>query len=86
MITFIHEATLCFSQTGKRLVAKCHSLMMENEEIGRMLSSGFISKLEGELALEKQLVRISKRAEESLYGLIIFEYHLDDGCSLLGLQ
>lgn len=59
------------SQTGKRLVAKCHSLMMENEEIGRMLSSGSISKLEGELALEKQLVRISKRAEESCERLML---------------
>lgn len=41
------------SNTGKRLMAKCRLLHQENEELGRMTSSGRIAMLEGELALQK---------------------------------
>jgi len=41
------------SATGKRLMAKCRQLYQENEDLGKMISSGRLAKLEGELALQK---------------------------------
>merc|ERR1712024_245271 len=43
------------SVTGKRLMAKCRQLLQENEELGKMISSGRLAKLEGELAMQKAL-------------------------------
>ena len=34
-------------------MAKCRMLYQENEELGRMVSSGRIAKLEGDLALQR---------------------------------
>ena len=48
-LTFLAD----FSNTGKRLMAKCRLLHQENEELGKMISSGRVAKLEGELALQK---------------------------------
>jgi len=44
------------SQTGKRLMARCRSLLQENESIGKMIASGRVAKIEGELALQRRLV------------------------------
>merc|ERR1719420_1415059 len=43
------------SATGKRLMAKCRQLYQENEDLGKMIASGRLAKLEGELALQKNL-------------------------------
>ena len=45
-----------FSQTGKRLMARCQMLLQENEELGKTIASGRTAKLEGEIALQKTLV------------------------------
>lgn len=50
---------LC-SQTGKRLMAKCRMLLQENEELGKVITSGRTAKLEGEIAVQKQLVQEMK--------------------------
>ena len=50
----------CCSQTGKRLMAKCRMLLTENEELGKVIASGRIAKLEGEIALEKKFVKEMK--------------------------
>ena len=52
-----------FSNTGKRLMAKCRLLYQENEELGRMISSGRIAKLEGELALQKSYSEEVKKSQ-----------------------
>lgn len=48
------------SQTGKRLMAKCRMLLQENEELGKVITSGRTAKLEGEIAVQKQLVQEMK--------------------------
>ena len=54
---------ILFSQTGKRLMAKCRMLLQENEELGKVISSGRTAKLEGEIALEKTLVQEMKKSQ-----------------------
>merc|ERR1711874_338651 len=49
------------SVTGKRLMAKCRQLLQENEEIGKMISSGRLAKLEGELSMQKALCEEMKK-------------------------
>lgn len=49
-----------YSQTGKRLMAKCRMLLQENEELGKVITSGRTAKLEGEIAAQKQLVQEMK--------------------------
>lgn len=40
------------SVTGKKLMAKCRTLIQENQELGKQLSQGRIAQLEAELALQ----------------------------------
>ncbi|XP_014299773.2 pre-mRNA-splicing regulator WTAP [Microplitis demolitor] len=54
------------SNTGKRLMAKCRLLYQENEDLGRMISSGRIAKLEGELALQKSFSEEVKKSQSEL--------------------
>ncbi|XP_071438770.1 pre-mRNA-splicing regulator WTAP-like isoform X2 [Hetaerina americana] len=54
------------SNTGKRLMAKCRLLYQENEELGRMISSGRLAKLEGELALQKRFSDEVKKSQSEL--------------------
>ncbi|KAK0175761.1 hypothetical protein PV327_009487 [Microctonus hyperodae] len=54
------------SNTGKRLMAKCRLLYQENEELGRMIASGRIAKLEGELALQKTFSEEVKKSQSEL--------------------
>merc|ERR1711872_591082 len=49
------------SATGKRLMAKCRQLYQENEDLGKMIASGRLAKLEGELALQKNLTEEMKK-------------------------
>jgi len=51
------------SATGKRLMAKCRQLYQENEDLGKMISSGRLAKLEGELAIQKNLTDEMKQSQ-----------------------
>lgn len=44
-------------------MAKCRLLYQENEDLGRMISSGRIAKLEGELALQKSFSEEVKKSQ-----------------------
>jgi len=44
------------SKTGKMLMARCKKLLEENEQLGKMVSSDNIAKLEGEIALQNRLL------------------------------
>ncbi|XP_025421072.1 pre-mRNA-splicing regulator female-lethal(2)D-like isoform X2 [Sipha flava] len=54
------------SNTGKRLMAKCRLLYQENEELGKVVNSGRIAKLEGELALQKNFGEEVKKSQLEL--------------------
>nr|CAG4645192.1 EOG090X0FYD [Leptodora kindtii] len=54
------------SNTGKRLMAKCRLLYQENEELGRMISSGRLAKLEGDLALQRSFSEEMKKSQSEL--------------------
>jgi len=54
------------SQTGKRLMARCRSLLQENESIGKMIASGRVAKIEGELSLQRRLVQEMKSGQAEL--------------------
>ncbi|KAL0275171.1 UNVERIFIED_CONTAM: hypothetical protein PYX00_003115 [Menopon gallinae] len=54
------------SNTGKRLMAKCRLLYQENEELGRVVSSGRLAKLEGDLALQKSFSEEVKKSQSEL--------------------
>ncbi|KZC13863.1 Pre-mRNA-splicing regulator female-lethal(2)D [Dufourea novaeangliae] len=54
------------SNTGKRLMAKCRLLYQENEELGRMIASGRIAKLEGDLALQRSFSEEMKKSQSEL--------------------
>jgi hypothetical protein len=43
------------SVTGKRLMSKCRQLLQENEDLGKMISSGRLAKLEGEFSVHIML-------------------------------
>lgn len=58
------------SNTGKRLMAKCRLLYQENEELGRMISSGRLAKLEGDLALQKSFSEEVKKSQSELDELL----------------
>ncbi|KAM7306800.1 pre-mRNA-splicing regulator WTAP [Ixodes scapularis] len=51
------------SNTGKRLMAKCRLLYQENEELGKMISSGRLAKLEGDLALQRNFSEEMKKSQ-----------------------
>ncbi len=70
------------SATGKRLMAKCRQLLQENEDIGKMISSGRLAKLETELAMQKRLCEEMKKNQVSTTDPTnIFNY-----CVVLGIQ
>lgn len=47
-------------------MAKCRLLYQENEELGRMIASGRIAKLEGELALQKSFSEEVKKSQSGI--------------------
>lgn len=47
-------------------MAKCRLLYQENEELGRMISSGRLAKLEGELALQRNFSEEMKKSQSGL--------------------
>lgn len=54
------------SNTGKRLMAKCRLLYQENEELGKVVNSGRVAKLEGELALQKNFSEEVKKSQSGI--------------------
>ena len=50
---------------GKRLVMKCRKLQQENEELGKLISSGNLAKLEADLAYHKALLNETCENEQS---------------------
>lgn len=62
-----------YSNTGKRLMAKCRLLYQENEELGRMIASGRIAKLEGDLALQRSFSEEMKKSQSGFY-IFLFIY------------
>jgi len=59
------------SNTGKRLMAKCRMLYQENEELGKMISSGRVAKLEGDVALAKTFIDEMKRGQTDTDELLV---------------
>ena len=47
-------------------MAKCRMLLQENEELGKMITSGRTAKLEGEIALQKTLVQEMKKNQQGI--------------------
>lgn len=58
------------SQTGKLLMAKCRLLYRENEDLGRMICSGKLAKLESELALQKNLTEELESSQSEIDELV----------------
>ena len=52
------------SVTGKKLMAKCRSLLQENQELGRQISQGRVAQLEAEVALHKKCNMEIKAAQD----------------------
>ena len=76
------------STTGKRLMAKCRLLYQENEELGKMISSGKVAKLEGELALQRNFAEEIKKSQSEIDDFLI---ELDEDfegmqTTIIGLQ
>ena len=52
------------SNVTKRLVTKCRKLQLENDEMGKMLSSGNVSNLEADIAYHKHLLNEANQNEQ----------------------
>uniref|UniRef100_A0A2D4PWB7 Pre-mRNA-splicing regulator WTAP n=1 Tax=Micrurus surinamensis TaxID=129470 RepID=A0A2D4PWB7_MICSU len=68
---FMIDDSFLYSQTGKKLMAKCRMLIQENQELGRQLSQGRIAQLEAELALQKKYSEELKSSQDELNDFII---------------
>lgn len=55
------------SQLTKRLMNKCRKLLNENEELGKIISSGNVAQLEHDLAYHKQLLNETCENEQSKF-------------------
>lgn len=56
----------CFSKTGKMLMARCKKLLDENEQLGKIVSSDNVAKLEGEIALQNRLLSNIKDSQKGI--------------------
>eukprot|EP00947_MAST-08B_sp_MAST-8B-sp1_P001110 g1110.t1 len=71
------------SNTGRKLVAKCRTLLLENEELGKQVSEGTIQQLRVERDLQKaEVVRLRKDLEEAL----LFNEDMDEERQALSVQ
>ncbi|KAJ8026921.1 Pre-mRNA-splicing regulator WTAP [Holothuria leucospilota] len=59
------------SQTGKRLMARCRTLLQENQDLGKQVSSGKIANLEAELAVQKKYNEELKGSQDELYEMVV---------------
>lgn len=60
-------------------MAKCRVLLQENEDLGKIISGGQIAKLEGEIALQKELVETMKKNESDLEQMFLEMDHDMEG-------
>ena len=65
-IIYIHIKLLffVFSKIGKMLMARCKKLLDENEQLGKMISSDNVAKLEGEISLQNKLLTNMKDSQK----------------------
>ncbi len=47
-------------------MAKCRMLYQENEDLGKMIASGRLAKLESDLALQKSLTEEMKKSQSGM--------------------
>lgn len=59
------------SQTGKKLMSRCRTLIAENQDLGRQISQGQVAQLEAELALQKQYSENLKKSQDELNDFVI---------------
>ncbi|XP_071819698.1 uncharacterized protein [Apostichopus japonicus] len=59
------------SQTGKRLMARCRTLLQENQDLGKQVSSGKIANLDAELAMQKKYNEEMKGSQDELYEMVL---------------
>ncbi|CAI8046295.1 Pre-mRNA-splicing regulator WTAP [Geodia barretti] len=57
--------------TGKKMMAKCRSLIQENAELGKQISQGRVAQLEAEIALQKKCNQEIKTAQDELNEFVI---------------
>ena len=65
--TLIHTHSphpISFSVTGKKLMAKCRSLMQENQELGKQISQGRVAQLEAEISLQRKFNEEIKASQD----------------------
>lgn len=53
-------------------MAKCRLLYQENEELGKVVSSGRVAKLENELALQKNFGEEVKKSQTGFYSNYLY--------------
>ncbi|CAF3343415.1 unnamed protein product [Rotaria sp. Silwood1] len=59
------------SKTGKMLMARCKKLLEENEQLGKIVSSDNVAKLEGEIALQNQLLSNMKDTQKDYEDIVL---------------
>ena len=50
--------------TGKKLMAKCRSLIQENQDLGKQISQGRVAQLEAEISLQRKFNQDIKAAQD----------------------
>ena len=52
-------------------MAKCRKLLQENEELGKIISSGNVAQLEHDLAYHKQLINEASENEQNINSFLL---------------
>ncbi|CAF2117805.1 unnamed protein product [Rotaria magnacalcarata] len=72
------------SKTGKMLMARCKKLLEENEQLGKIVSSDNVAKLEGEISLQNQLLLNMKDAQKDYEDIVLdMDTNMDAMSSIL---
>ncbi|CAF3645578.1 unnamed protein product [Rotaria socialis] len=72
------------SKTGKMLMARCKKLLEENEQLGKIVSSDNVAKLEGEVSLQNQLLLNMKDAQKDYEDIVLdMDTNMDAMSSIL---
>ena len=61
---------------SKRLMTKCKKLLQENEELGKIISSGNVAQLEHDLAYHKEILNEACENEQSKF-VYCNQMHID---------
>lgn len=59
------------SKTGKMLMARCKKLLEENQQLGKLVSTDNVAKLEGEIALQNTLLSNIKDTEKDYEDILL---------------